>query len=403
MLLANLSSKAIRTIGLPLLLLVPASLLESPAFSQSLRPATLIIRSLSFSPDGRFLAVCRTKQGGGAVELWDMASRNRIWIQQEPAGFVRVRFAPSGKTLAAATGKEDVQILNSTDGKATTTLSGSGPGIQSLAFSPDSKFLAVAGTDPAIRVWNLETGFAERTLEDGKTRWLALAFSSDGKTLASSRTGGVNLWDIATGQVRTKLAGHLYAPNTLLFARDGSALLMATADASIFLWDIATNREVMALQNRGGVMGMVYDPKRSILATCSLGGEIELFDLPLKPPSEAQTKRIDVLLKQLDDDRYTVREAAEAGLLKIGFAAQAALHDADEHSPSVEVRIRSRRIRSKILSTPRAILTGDAERVRCLDCCPATGVLASAGTDGLVRLWDIEKAKEIGRLVLDEK
>jgi WD40 repeat protein len=374
-------------------------LLFSPHEASSDSPVRTPIPSVSMSADGKLLAAGSGTSNQGVVTVWDLATRKPRWTNQSGVRVARVQFAPSGQNLAVASNRDQVRVFNVVDGKTQHTLRGNGEGLRALAFTPDSKFLAVAGTGSIIRIWNLTTGELERTLDNAKASLSSLAFSPNGKLLAASGSGGVALWDIATGQIKTKLPDYLYYPVAITFTPDGSSIIVGCPDAKILVWNIDANREQFAFHNRGGVMGLAYDYHHGTVVTCSVGGEITLIDLPLGMPNDGENKRISELLAQLDDDRYPIREKADSEFLTLGPIAQAALADAESNSSSVEVRIRSRRIRRKILSTPRASLEGDAERVLCVSCSPATGVFASGGNDGIVKLWNIVTGKELGRLV----
>ncbi len=117
------------------------------------------VGSLTFSPDGRVLAVgC-----GGTVRLWGLAE-GRV------APLLEVDFLP--RSAASA-------------------------------FSPDGKMLALGGPD-AFFVWNVGTGKQLSRVAAHRGRVLSLAFSPDGKLLATGGADGdARLWD-----VRTLLAAH---------------------------------------------------------------------------------------------------------------------------------------------------------------------------------------------------
>jgi WD40 repeat protein len=374
-------------------------ILFSPHEASSDSPVRTPIRSVSISLDGKLVAAGSGTTNQGVVTVWDLATHKPRWTNRSPVGISRVQFAPSGQSVAVASNRDQVRVFDVVDGKVQHTLRGNGEGLRALAFAPDSKFLAVAGTGSIIRIWNLTTGELERTFENSKRSLSGLAFSPNGKILAASGSGGVALWDIATGQIKTKLPDYLYYPVAIAFTPDGSRIVVGCSDAKIVVWNIDANREEFAFHNRGGVMGLAYDHHHDTVVTCSVGGEITLIDLLLRMPNDGETKRITELLAQLDDDSYPVREKADREFLTIGPIAQAALADAEANSASLEVRIRSRRIRSKILSTPRAILEGDAEQVFCVSCSPATGMVASGGNDGIVKLWDIQSGKLLFQLV----
>jgi WD40 repeat protein len=115
------------------------------------------------------------------------------------------------------------------------------------AFSADGKLLATwEAARPGVKVWDLRTGKLLWTLENNaRTKWLrqvvALAFSPDGRTLA---TGGIaaeyriEVWELATGKLRCRLAGHDGAVQSLAWAPDGRHLVSGSADSTALVWDV---------------------------------------------------------------------------------------------------------------------------------------------------------------------
>jgi WD40 repeat protein len=72
-----------------------------------------------------------------------------------------------------------------------------------LAFAPDGAVLATAGFDGIIRLWDIASGQVVSRIEAHDRGVHALAFSPDGSMLASGGGGFVKVWDVATGRVRT--------------------------------------------------------------------------------------------------------------------------------------------------------------------------------------------------------
>jgi WD40 repeat protein len=183
------------------------------------------------------------------------------------------------------------------------------------------------------------------------------------------------------------------------FSPDGRWVLTGSYDGTTRVWDAETGGQRARFSGTGGVQQLAISAAARTLAVCGTGRELNLFDLTLTEPSGADRARIRALLEKLDDDSYEVREATSAELLRLGFVAEAELRRAAKEAKSAEVRIRARRLRQEMLSRPRATLRGHTDAVEGLAFTPDGKLLASAGRDGTVRLWELPAGQEVARLV----
>ncbi len=131
-----------------------------------------------------------------------------------------------------------------------------------VAFALDGKAVVTASQDGTLRLWDRATGKELRRFQGpppgqnppammprpglGPIRGAAaVALSSDGKVLAAAYPGqGIYLWDVATGkelhQIKTPEAGRA----GLLFTPDGKMLVARTVTQVIHLLDTRTGKEL---------------------------------------------------------------------------------------------------------------------------------------------------------------
>jgi WD40 repeat protein len=164
-----------------------------------------------FSPDGQLLA---SGDEAGRVILWDMSTRQQIHeFNARPDGHAH-----------------DLEVVQ-------------------VSFSSDGTMLATASRDETAKIWNVATGALLNTIDSGPhTRTIrssiwSIAFSPDGKQLATGTAGAylVLLWDVETGELIKKLAGHDVKPSRLAFSPDGT--ILASAGGKIWLWDVTSDSE----------------------------------------------------------------------------------------------------------------------------------------------------------------
>jgi len=359
-------------------------------------PLGLGIRGVAFSANGVWLAagLGEPKQRGRVV-LWDLASRKQLWSNEEQAGIPSVAFSPDGKTMAIAVYDNTAKLLDTGSGRVLKVLRGHKNYVRAVAFSPDGKTLATGGWDRMVKLWDLPAGTERKTLAWPSEQLFGLTFSPRGQWLLAAG-GPACVWNAATGE--EKLTVNPYHVPWAVFT-DEESFLTGGYDGTIRLWNIGTGKELLRMRGRGGVDRLAFSSRARLLAESGFSKSVPLFEFTLESPGPKEQARIRALLIKLDDDDYETRESAGKEMLAVGFGAESELRRAMKESPAAEVRIRCRRLRQQLLTTPRATLAGHTDQVEAVAFSPDSTLLATGSRDGSVRLWSVSDFKEVGRLV----
>jgi WD40 repeat protein len=107
-----------------------------------------------------------------------------------------------------------------------------------------------------------------------------------------------------------------------------------------------------------------------------------------RDPNDAERAEIQTRIAQLDDDDGMRRDAAGNALLRIGWRADGLLEKASKESASAEIKLRARRLRETLRTTPAAVIRGHEEAVGCAAFSPDGRWLATAGGDGPIVFWE---------------
>jgi WD40 repeat protein len=212
-----------------------------------LEPVTLgVIDTAVFSPDGTQLAIVGEK---GTVRIWHLSTGALHTAHASPGESVRaVAFTPDSRTLAVVDiedGGDRVTLLDTATGRTQRTIKPSTPSPLSLAFSRDGHTLATASRSGVVNTWDRRTGQLQDSFSvSGEVA--SLAFSSDGRTLAASTVRGVQLWDLATSQIRITLPIRSLA--AVAFSPDGQTLAIG-AGSSVGLWKVDLPDPADAIRN----------------------------------------------------------------------------------------------------------------------------------------------------------
>jgi glucose repression regulatory protein TUP1 len=202
-----------------------------------------VVCCVRFSLDGRYVAtgcnrvanIYDVETGQLAVSLQDM--------QHGDDGDLYIRsvcFSPDGKYLA--TGAEDkvIRVWEIVSAKIIHQFTGHDQDIYSLDYARNGKFIASGSGDRTVRLWDLESGqqFLQLLIDDGVT---TVAISPNNQLIAAgSLDKSVRLWDTA-GNVLERLEGelgHNDSVYSVAFSPESGSLVSGSLDKTIKLWDL---------------------------------------------------------------------------------------------------------------------------------------------------------------------
>lgn len=238
------------------------------------------VYGLDFSPDGRFLCSGSSDQ---TVKIWDVKTEKCLKTLSIHNQRVRtVAFSPNGKTLASGSSDCNIQLWDIEQGyQPSQTLVGHTSYVWSVSFSPDGKLLASGSEDRTIKIWEVTTGKCLETLQ-GHTSWVrTVTFSPDGSLLASgSGDHTIKLWDVHERKLRKTLIGHTQRLRSVVFNAEGTLLASGAGDHTAKLWNVATGDCLKTLHGHSSrVSSVAFSPDGSILASSGEDRSVKLWEV----------------------------------------------------------------------------------------------------------------------------
>jgi len=207
---------------------------------------------IDWHPQGNILAV-----GGRdhSIYLWDVAARKQIVrLEGHKNAGLRFAFSHAGDVLASTCWDGMLRLWDPRTGQELFKTEANV--LSQLRFSPDDRLVAAGVSDNKVQLWEVAAACYRTSVRDpvlGRGDYGNCATCPKSGRLAVEMTGGVGLWDLASGNQLTFLPlGRTFA---VLFEPSGA--LLTNSPAGLVRWPIEreTRGEGRELSKRPSSLG----------------------------------------------------------------------------------------------------------------------------------------------------
>jgi len=170
------------------------------------------VTALDFSPDSRYLV---SGSGDNNAIIWNISPKPQLLhtLRGHTNRLYTVAFTPDSKRVVTGSDDHSLRLWGVKNGALIAILKGHTDKVRAIAISPQDGIIASGSVDNRIRLWNGQTGRLIKILANQKTQVGSLSFSADGRYLLSGvGEGGTNnncyIWSIPDGRVISTYTGH---------------------------------------------------------------------------------------------------------------------------------------------------------------------------------------------------
>jgi len=290
-------------------------------------------------------------------------------------------FAPDGARLFTSVQGGKTIVWDVTHRRPVRTIPMGGM----LAVSGDGKTVALGRQDGSIILADAGTGRRRRTLTRHSTAVMGLAFGPGGTLASASGDRTAILWDVATGKARETLRGHAGSVTGVAISPDGRTLYTSSLDDSVIAWDLTATRGLARELTRsaGSFVGVAFSPRDpNLLALAQHDGPVTLWDA-------ARRARVGKPLAVVGGWANAVAFSPDGRIV-------AAANYADGTVVLFDVATGARIGRPLRPRYGPIYVQSQSRDINGIAFSPDGKLLATAGNDGSMILWDLARRAPIG-------
>jgi WD40 repeat protein len=182
----------------------------------------------------------------GELILWDLESSTESARIEGHSGWVNdLAFGPDDTTAISASEDSTLILWEVSTGEVVREFRGHDAGVNCVALSPDGSSAVSGSDDGRVIVWDVASADIVRRLEGHNGGITSVAFDPSGeRVLSASQDSTMILWQVSSGELLTRFEGHTDTVTDAVFHSDENRVISLSRDVTLRVWDLDSGAEI---------------------------------------------------------------------------------------------------------------------------------------------------------------